>query len=113
MVAIKAAKNQAVLRDVNEGIRHLDYALPPTQFVCECARTDCRQIIPMSLDEYEEIRRRPDLFIVAPGNAHVFRDLERLFETRPTYWVVEKFGEAAVEATRLDPRRDERGVSAG
>jgi hypothetical protein len=106
MDATKAAQNQSAFREVNERIRNLDYARPPTEFVCECAREDCRQIIPMSLEEYEEIRRSPSLFVIAPGNAHVFRDLERLFETRPTYWVVEKFGEAAVEAAKLDPRQN-------
>ena len=105
MDVAKAAQNQALFREVNERIRNLDYSRPPTEFVCECARPDCTQIVPMSLDEYEEIRRSPNLFLVAPGNAHVFRGLDRLFETRPRYWVVEKVGEAAVEAAKLDPRR--------
>jgi hypothetical protein len=109
MDAVTAAQNQALFREVNERIRNFDYSLPPTEFVCECARTDCRRIVPMSLDEYEEIRRSPNLFLVAPGNAHVFRNLERLFQSWPRYWVVEKFGEAAIEATRLDPRSGERG----
>jgi hypothetical protein len=106
MEAAKAAQNQSVFREVNERIKNLDGSRPPTEFVCECAREDCRQIIPMSLDEYEEIRRSPNLFVVAPGNAHVFKDLERLFEIRPRYWVVEKFGEAAVEAAELDSRQN-------
>jgi len=105
MDAAKAAKNQSEFREVNERIKNLDGSRPPTEFVCECARPDCRQIIPISLDEYEEVRRSPNLFLVAPGNAHVFRDLERLFWVRPSYWVVEKFGESAVEATKLDSRR--------
>jgi hypothetical protein len=106
MDAVQAGQNQSVFREVNERIRTLDYSLPAVEFVCECARPDCRQIVPISSEEYEEIRRSPNLFIVAPGNVHMFRNVERLYETRPTYWVVEKFGESAVEANRLDPRKD-------
>jgi len=103
MDGVQAGHNQSVFRELNERIRGLDYSLPA---VCECARPDCRQIVPISSEEYEEIRRSPNLFIVAPGNAHIFRNIERLYETRPTYWVVEKFGESAFEANRLDPRND-------
>lgn len=95
-----------MFREVNERIRALDYSRPAVEIVCECAGPDCRQIVPVSTEEYEEIRRSPNFFIVAPGEAHIFRNVERLYETRPTYWVVEKFGEAAVEANRLDPRND-------
>jgi hypothetical protein len=59
----------------------------------------------MSLDEYEAITCIPRHFLVVAGQDHFFPDVERIFETRPRYWVVEKFGQPGVEATRLDPRR--------
>lgn len=36
--------------------------------LCECSAADCHTIVMVSLDEYEEIRRDPDNFLVAPGH---------------------------------------------
>jgi hypothetical protein len=105
MNAIKAAKNQTLFREVNERIRNFEYAVPSAEFVCECANEDCQVTVTVSLEEYEEIRRVPSHFIVSAGSAHVFLDVERIFETHSSYWVVEKFGQAGVDAIRLDPRR--------
>jgi hypothetical protein len=104
MDVIKAAKNQALFREVNERIRNLDYSVPRAAFVCECVRPECSETIEMSLAEYEEIRRVPNHFLVAAGKDHFFPDVERIFETYRGYWVVEKFGQSRAEATRLDPR---------
>jgi hypothetical protein len=35
---------------------------------------------------------------VCASSAHVFLDVERIFETHSGYWVVEKFGQAGVAA---------------
>jgi hypothetical protein len=111
MDPIQAAKNQSVFRDANERLRQLDDSVEHMDiddldecFTCECARQDCRERMMMSLDAYEEIRRVPTHFGVAPRMSHVFQDVERIFETFHGYWVVEKFGEAGLAATRLDPR---------
>jgi hypothetical protein len=103
--AIRAAKNQTLFREVNERIRNLDYSVSRAEFVCECARPDCSETIEMSLQEYEEIRCIPHHFLVIAGQDHFFPDVERIFETHRGYWVVEKFGQSAVEAIQLDPRR--------
>jgi hypothetical protein len=101
MQAAKAARNQALFREVNERIRNFDYTNPPTEFVCECADPDCINTIRMSLDVYEELRSVSTHFVVAAGKEHFFPEAERIFETHPDYWVVEKFGEAGTEAIRL------------
>jgi len=44
-------------------------------------------------------------FLVVASQGHFFPDVERIFETHPGYWVVQKFGQSGVEPTRLDPRR--------
>ena len=36
--------------------------------LCECSSNDCHAIVMVALDEYDEIRRDPDAFIVAPGH---------------------------------------------
>jgi len=111
MDAIKAAATQSVFREVNERVRDLNNAVEYMDigdlhecFTCECARQDCKEHLMMSLDAYEEIRRIPTHFGVAPRMSHVFQDIERIFETFRGYWVVEKFGEAGLAATELDPR---------
>ena len=104
MNALKAAKTQSVFRDVNERIESVGMDDFDECFACECARQDCMEQVKLSLDTYEEIRRMPTHFVVAPAISHVFKDVERIFETHPRYWVVEKFGEAGLAATKLDPR---------
>jgi len=117
MDAIKAAKNQSAFREANERLRHLNDSVEHMDiddldecFTCECARQDCKEHMMMSLDAYEEIRRVPTHFAVAPRMSHVFQDVERIFETYRGYWVVEQFGEAGLAATRLDPRLHPRPV---
>ena len=101
MDASKAARNQALFREVNERVRGLDYSNSHTEFVCECADPDCTETVGMDLDEYEEIRRVPTHFLVAAGMGHVFPNVERISERHPGYWVVEKSGEAGLKAVRL------------
>jgi len=111
MDAVEAAKNQSVFREANERVRHLsnsgehmDLGELDECFTCECARRDCKERMMMSLDAYEEIRRVPTHFGIAPRMSHVFQDVEGIVETYREYWVVEKLGEAGLAATRLDPR---------
>jgi hypothetical protein len=111
MDAVEAAQNQSVFRQANERVRHLNNSGTHMDldgldecFTCECARRDCKERMMMSLDAYEEIRGVPTHFGIAPRMSHVFQDVERIFATYRGYWVVEKFGEAGLAATRLDPR---------
>ena len=106
MDPIKAAKNQTLFRDVNERIKNFDDSNPETEFVCECARPECQEMIAMSLDDYDEIRRVPTHFLVVANEGHVFLDVERIVETRSGYWVVEKFGRSGIEAAKRDPRKN-------
>lgn len=36
--------------------------------LCECSTQGCHKLLMLGLDEYREIRRDPDSFIVAPGH---------------------------------------------
>jgi hypothetical protein len=47
--------------------------------------------------------RIPTHFAVLPG--HDVPTVERVVETNERYVIVEKFGEAAITAIKLDPRR--------
>jgi hypothetical protein len=106
--AIQAAKDQSRFREVNERLWSMNShfeALGEVEFLCECARRDCMEHVSMSLKAYEALRRVPTHFAVAPDMGHVFTEVERVFARREGYFVVEKFGEAGVMATRLDPTR--------
>jgi hypothetical protein len=108
MDAIQAAEDQSLFRKVNERVWAISNsfdAMQDVKFLCECARRDCMEQVTMSLTAYEALRRVPTHFAVFPNNGHVFPDVERIFAKREGYLVVEKFGEAGVEATRLDPSR--------
>jgi hypothetical protein len=105
--AVKAAKNQALFREVNERIRNQAEAFEDVggnvEYLCECACDDCMVLVRMSPDEYEEIRRDPTHFLVA-GPDHVSPALETVFARGQRYFVVEKFGKAGAAASKLDPR---------
>ena len=103
----KAVLNQGVFREVNERIRGVNPLTPQqSDFVCECASTDCTEIVTLQVDDYDEIRRVSTHFLVKGDTEHVFPETEeRIFAKREGYFVVEKFGQAGVIAVTLDVRR--------
>src|SRR5215203_7222660 len=72
------------------------------EFLCECADTNCVEMIELSIVEYESIRSSPVRFPVKLG--HDYPEFERVVEENERYVVVEKFGEAAEIVKGLDPR---------
>lgn len=101
----KAARNQALFRDVNEAIRSVSEdgvpAGEPVAFLCECADTACTETIELTLVEYESARRIPTRFPTVIG--HEWLDVERVVERNGRYQVVEKFGEAGRVAVETAP----------
>ena len=104
---VRAAQNQSLFREVNEKIELVSQGASSMfqEFACECADTECFEKVPLTVEEYEHVRRIPTHFFVKPG--HVYRDVELVVETDgrgDRFEVVEKFGEAGTLAVRLDPR---------
>jgi hypothetical protein len=101
--AQRIVRNEVSLRRVNEAIeagrRTREGAVP---FVCECGRLGCNEIVELSLDEYEEVRRDGARFIVLPGHA---TEVDVTVTPGDRYDVVRKRepGPAAA-ARRADPR---------
>ena len=102
------ARNDALFRDANERIndvatsldRH-DQALLP--FLCECADVRCTEIVQLSAQEYEELRRDSTRFATVPG--HEGGDASaRVVDENERYATVEKLGAAARVAVELDHR---------
>ena len=90
---LRAARDQALMRDVNERIFDLRETSAFGEYVCECALRACTAHVELSVDEYLEIRKQPTRFLVAPG--HWSTSLERLVHRTERYEVVEKLGDSA------------------
>jgi hypothetical protein len=104
--ATEIGRLQSLFREVNERIEELSQSFTghdEMTMLCECGSSECNARIAISEPEYETLRRIPTHFAVLPG--HDIPGVERVVETNARYVVVEKFGESAITAIRLDPRR--------
>ena len=104
--AFRAAKNEVVLRDLNERLK----AYPATgtqrfsEWVCECADMTCQRPVQLTIEEYETVRSEPTRFVVAPGAEHVNPEIERVVQREKRYWVVEKIGIGREISEKFDTR---------
>jgi hypothetical protein len=103
-----AAHNQALFRSVNERLRELNESLPEvtsySSWICECFRTDCAEMVEMTLGEYEQLRAHPEHFAVLADPSHVDARGEEVVSRGERYWMVAKIGSAAAVARELDER---------
>ena len=103
----RIAENESRFREINERLEADLKRIPDdgadANFICECGRADCTEIVPMSLDEYEHVRQDPLLFSLVPG--HEFEDAEDVIATTARYAVVRKKPETAPIVEASDPRR--------
>jgi hypothetical protein len=104
----RAAQNQALFREVNERVGKLTETLNRvtlrSDWVCECANTECFESIEMTIEEYEALRQHPARFAVFPDDTHVYPEAERVVERTDRSWVVEKIEVAGRIAMDLNPR---------
>jgi hypothetical protein len=102
----RIAKNEAIARDINEGIEEAMASMSPegyTRMICECGRIECERKVAITVDEYERTRSDPRRFVVV--KEHVIPDVEDVVDDTGRYVVVEKReGTPAEVAESLDPR---------
>jgi hypothetical protein len=101
----RLARNEAVFRQINEGIERGQWPGEedsPVGFRCECARLGCTGVVELSVREYERVRSNPRRFIVLPGHERL--DVEIVVERRSGYLVVQKLDQAGTAAVQTDPR---------
>jgi hypothetical protein len=108
--AERIARNDSTFRDANERIDDVaqtidDYRGTLLPFLCECADLSCTDIVRLTGEEYEEVRRRPTSFLTVPG--HEDDEATSVVEENDRFAVVEKVGSAAEIAVELDPRSAE------
>jgi hypothetical protein len=103
----QAALQQALRREVNERRWADCMEAEVVELVCECSDPSCHEVLVLSRDEYDFIRRVPIRLIVRP--AHVRLESERVLIEEPgRFAVVEKFGPAREVVAHLDPRGPRR-----
>jgi hypothetical protein len=90
----RVARNEAVFRSVNREIEQASREVGDAdlEILCECGRDDCRELIQVTVSEYDKSHEQEDRFIVLPG--HETTSIERVAERTDRYLVVDKFGEA-------------------
>ena len=109
----RLAKNEAVFREVNERVVAITQEFgslgdrpsePVGGLICECSDPGCLERVgPLTISEYETVRRDPLRFIIAPN--HQALDVETVIEQHTSYWIVEKHeGVPADVARARDPR---------
>ena len=102
----RAARNEALFREVNEQVRslaarHDDAA--SLAVVCECSDDACTERLEVPVAVYEDVRSEPRRFLVALGNEGAF---EHRVGGVAGYVIVEKDGAAGRIAEHADPRDD-------
>jgi hypothetical protein len=102
--AERAARNEALFRDINEQISEVSDSQQGRWFdaLCECADAECVALIPITAEEYAHVRARSIRFALRAG--HEAPEIERVVERHEHFLVVEKIGEGAEIAKELDPR---------
>ena len=102
---LEPLQRQIALRAINDHIRTISNRFASgeqVEFVCECARPGCLELVPLSPPTYEGIRRFGNRFFTKPGHA----DDEKRATADGHIVIVEKTGDEAAEAIRADPRRE-------
>ena len=94
----RQARNEALVREVNEQIEALDKQAaergwpPPDgrfEFRCECGREGgCTALLAMTLEEYARVRAEEDRFAVLPGHENL--EIECVVERSEGFLVVDK-----------------------
>jgi hypothetical protein len=113
----RQARNEALIREVNERIEKLDKAAEEAnlgdeeirfEFLCECGGdtgnvgdVGCDEHVEMTVQEYEEVRSQDDRFAVLPG--HEQEALEQVISRTERFFVVDK-RPAAEPYVKDDPR---------
>jgi hypothetical protein len=104
---IRAAQNQSRYRSINEDVKAIntvfeDFAEAASEWICECADTECVARVLASLREYQAVRMNPRAFIVSPG--HTYPEVERVTAENERFTTVEKLDNGGEVAEALDPR---------
>jgi hypothetical protein len=101
----RAARNEALFREVNEQVRTLSASQPSAPeallIICECSDETCTERVSLPVAVYESVRADSRRFVVVPGHDN---DFEHVVDRSDGYAIVEKEGHAGRVAEETDPR---------
>jgi hypothetical protein len=104
----RLAKNEILFREINERLDEMSVPWSKTtDYLCECSDMFCNKVVELTNDEYERVRSRPTVFVVAPGHEQL--EIEKVVEATEGFLLVEKVV-AVDEIVREDPRSGEPGA---
>lgn len=90
----RIARNNQIFREANEKIRAAadEYNAPIERipFLCECPTPDCRELVPLTLSEYEGVRADPTHFLTVTGHEGAEKPLGKVVSREDGYVIVEK-----------------------
>ena len=98
----RIARNETLLREVNERVKEVVPSEGGIQFICECGDEACIEQVTLTVEEYERIRSDPVQFFVKPG--HQIPEVEEVVEEHDHYLLVRKHVEEQDIARQTDPR---------
>lgn len=100
--AYEGATNEELGRKINDLIRRRVGPEPDNKIrvVCECANSDCEELIELTVGQYEHLREGDSHFVVLAG--HESASLERIVGGEGPWLMVQKTGEARVYVEEMD-----------
>jgi len=112
-IALRVAENEDAFRRANERIEDAadrgGFDVESLPFICECPQQDCTEIVRLKRHEYENVRRRGNTFLVAPGHEVIAVEgveIARVGHMFDRFSLMVKVGDAGEQAIQLDPRAD-------
>jgi hypothetical protein len=99
----RIAANDTLFRDTYERIARKDAARTDRfEIICECGDPDCIERISVSVNDYEQARSEPTLFLAKRG--HIKTGAEQVIAEQDDHQLLRKTGDAATVAEERDPR---------
>jgi hypothetical protein len=102
----RIARNESRFREINEqleaDLRRLPGDPEMVSFVCECGNRACAELVQMTFEEYERVRRDSHTFAVVPG--HELPDAEEVVQRNERFHVVAKVERTQRIVETTDPR---------
>ena len=101
----RIARNDAIFREANDRIgdaaehHQVDMRVP---FICECADSSCREIIPLMLADYAQIRSDPRHFLNVAGHEASAQGWVEVVARTDGHVTVEKLGLAGEIVEELE-----------
>jgi hypothetical protein len=89
----RRADNEVIFEKANDVIakvaqRMQDDPEEEVRFLCECSDSSCAAQVEVTVDEYKDIRRRDNVFILLPR--HDDPRIENIVDTNPRFVLVQK-----------------------